>query len=132
MKKFHIILLSAVALFFVVTAFEINEQSPSYVPAGGDFAIPEDVQSILDKSCFGCHNVDAKSDKSKKKLMIDKLSGLSKAKLVGKLGEISEVVEANDMPPEKFLEKYPDKALTKEEAKILTQWADNAAEKLME
>ncbi|MCB0805654.1 MAG: heme-binding domain-containing protein [Bacteroidales bacterium] len=93
--------------------------------------IPEDVQTILDKSCFGCHNVDAKSDKAKKKLLLDELPTLSKAKIVAKLDDIHEVLEENEMPPEKFLEKYPDKALTDEEAARLKEWAENAANELM-
>lgn len=116
----------------MLTAFQNINSSTNYQPVAGDeFSIPEDVNAILDKSCFGCHNVDTKNDKGKKKLMIDQLGDLSKAKLVGKLGEISDVVEANDMPPAKFLEKYPDKALTEDEIKILKGWADKTVEDLM-
>jgi len=100
-------------------------------PEGEKLEIPSDIQDIFDKSCFGCHNADTKNDKGKKKLMIDKLSDLSKAKLVGKLDEIAEVVEENEMPPEKFLKKYPDNKLTEEEAKKLVDWANNLAEELM-
>ena len=129
MKKKLIILLPVTALFILLTAFHDNNQVQFASPADG-FEIPEDITVIFDKSCFGCHNVDAKSDKSKKKLMIDKLGALSKAKLLAKM-EISDVVKKNEMPPEKFLEKYPDNALTKEEAKRLKEWADEVADELM-
>jgi len=63
--------------------------------------------------------------------LIDQLTELSKAKLVAALDDIVEVLEENEMPPEKFLTKYPDKALTENEAKRLKEWANEAAEGLM-
>ena len=74
---------------------------------------------------------ESSNDKAKEKLLIDKLTELSKAKLVAKLDGIAEAVGKNEMPPEKFLAKYPDKALTKEEAKQLMDWAKAASEELM-
>jgi mono/diheme cytochrome c family protein len=132
MKNRLIVLLPAIALSIILTAF-ITENKPSprsYFQEDG-FTIPEDVNAIFDKSCFGCHNSESDSDKAKDKLTIDKLGELSKAKLVGKLGEIGEVVGKNEMPPEKFLAKYPDKALTGEEAKRLSEWTETAAEELL-
>ena len=133
MKKSGIIIwLPLTAVFFISTAF-ISIQSSSnnnLVPEDG-FAIPEDVNQIFEKSCFGCHNVESTNDKAKKKLLIDELSGLSKVKLVAALGDIGEVLEKNEMPPEKFLAKYPDNALTDEEAKRLKDWADEAVDELM-
>jgi len=118
--------------FFISTAFASFQPPPNtnHSPEEG-FAIPEDVNQIFEKSCFGCHNVEASSDKAKKKLLIDELSGLSKAKLVGKLGDIDETLAENEMPPKKFLEKYPDKALTADEAKRLKEWAEEAVNELM-
>lgn len=96
-----------------------------------NIVIPENIQAIIDHSCFGCHNVDSQSDKAKKKLLFDELAQLPKAKIVAKLGDISEMVGKGEMPPEKFLEKFPDKALSEEQAKTLKDWADNAAEELL-
>jgi hypothetical protein len=133
MKKSGIIIwLPLTAVFFISTAF-ISLQSSSnnnLVPEDG-FAIPEDVNQIFEKSCFGCHNLESSNDKAKKKFMIDELSGLSKAKLVAALGNIGEVLEENEMPPEKFLAKYPDKALTDDEAKRLKDWAEETVNELM-
>ncbi len=133
MKNSQTILLAVLTLTFIsLMSFTFSENKMNSAPNAGDkFEIPTDIQEIFDKSCFGCHNVDAQSHKSKKKLMIDKLVDLSKAKLVGKLDAITEVVNENEMPPEKFLAKYPDKKLTAEEAKTLKEWAKNAAEELM-
>jgi len=132
MKKTLIFILPVAAFFLILTAFQSVNNSPAVIAApGDDFAIPEDVSAIFDKSCFGCHNVESQAEKAQKKLLIDQLGDLSKAKLVGKLGEIGEVVEKNEMPPEKFLAKYPDKALTEEEVKRLVEWSESAANELM-
>jgi hypothetical protein len=123
------------SIFILVTAFLLSctfpEKNTSPTPMGDKFEIPTDIQEIFDKSCFGCHNSESKSDKAKKKMLFDKLFEISKSKLVAKLDAIAEVVEEYEMPPEKFLEKYPDKKLTKEEAKKLKEWAWEAAEELL-
>jgi len=93
--------------------------------------IPEDVNKIFEKSCIGCHNVDAKSEDAKDALLIDELPFLKKHKIVGKLDGIASTVQDGDMPPSKFLKKYPEKALTADESKKLTEWALQAAEDLM-
>jgi len=92
------------------------------------FNIPADVQSIIDKSCYGCHNSESSSIKGKMKLNFDKMPDMKTGKLVGKLSKISKSVKKGKMPPEKFLNKYPDKALTQEESNILTSWADILAQ----
>lgn len=132
MKKLNSILFPFISLAFLFLMSFTFPEGEGNIPANGDkFEIPDDIQTIFDKSCFGCHNTDTKNEKGKKKLMIDKLTNLSKAKLVGKLDGIAETVKENEMPPEKFLEKYPDNKLTEEEAKKLIDWANNTAEDLM-
>ncbi|GAB1454660.1 hypothetical protein MASR2M47_47160 [Draconibacterium sp.] len=93
--------------------------------------MPDNVKAIIEKSCFGCHNTDSKNDKAKDKLDLKTLGDLTTPKMIHALKEISEVVEENDMPPEKFLAKFPDKKLTDDEKKILMDWADNQAKSLM-
>ena len=132
MKKNLIIILPIALFFLMVTAFQSETKNEIPVGHPGDgFVIPDDVAEIMDNHCFGCHNADAKSDKAKKKLMIDQLGDLSKAKLVSSLGDIADVVKNDEMPPEKFLQKYPDKALSEEDAAKLKEWAESAAEELL-
>jgi mono/diheme cytochrome c family protein len=118
--------------FLLFTAFNpVDQSEKSPLNPAENFEIPDDIQNIFDKSCFGCHNTDSKSDKAKKKLLIDQMHELSKAKLVATLGDIKDVMEEGEMPPKKFLDKYPDKALTEEEAKKIKEWADKAADELL-
>ncbi len=93
--------------------------------------MPDNVKAIIEKSCFGCHNTDSKNDKAKEKLDLNTLGDMETLKKIHALKEISEVVEENDMPPAKFLEKFPDKKLTDGEKKTLMDWADNQAKSLM-
>ncbi len=132
MKNNLLILLPAAAFLLILTAFKTDSGIPSQSAVPSDeFSIPEDIAAIFDKSCYGCHNSESQSEKARNKLSIDKLGELSKAKLVGKLGKIEEVLEKNEMPPEKFINKYPDKKLAEEESIRLVEWAEKTADDLL-
>ena len=117
----------------VLIVFAIFLQSSTGINevAGNDLTIPEDVKVVLDNKCFGCHNVEAKSDKAKDKLLLDKINELSKAKVVAALGDINEVMVESKMPPEKFLEKKPEAKLTDDERQLLLEWSEKAADEMM-
>ena len=93
--------------------------------------MPEKVQVVVDKSCFGCHNTGSKNDDAKEKLDFKKLEGLSLIKKVSAYKNIEEAVEENEMPPKKFLERRPEKKLTDAEKKILMDWAKAEATALV-
>lgn len=94
-------------------------------------AMPDNVKALIEKSCFGCHNTDSKNDKAKEKLDLKTFNALGKKEMIHALGEIAETVEENEMPPAKFLEKFPDKKLTDAEKKILIDWAKSEGKALM-
>lgn len=94
------------------------------------FNIPDNVQEIIDNSCYTCHNNDSRTLKSKMKLNFDDLPGLKVSKQISKLMNISKVVKKGKMPLQKYIDKYPDKKLTNDQAVILSSWALNTAEKL--
>ena len=96
-----------------------------------DIDIPENVKTVLDNKCFGCHNVEATSDKAKDKLLLDQLDKLSKSKLVMTMGGIEEVIKEDKMPPAKFLEKKPEQKLTEDERDLIKDWAVSTADKLI-
>jgi hypothetical protein len=93
--------------------------------------MPDDVKAIIENKCFGCHNTDSKNDKAKEKLDLKTIDSLTSPKMISALKEIAEVVDENEMPPAKFLEKFPDKKLTDAEKKTLMDWANNEAKSLM-
>ena len=107
-----------------------NETYPIYSDANVSFEIPSDVQVIIDNSCYACHNNESRSEKSKDKLNFDQLPQMKISKQVGKLMKISKVVKKGKMPVEEFIEKYPDKALSKEDSERLSSWASTMAGEL--
>lgn len=121
--------LMTVALFFMNFSqpTELVNDNP---PAKQTIEIPDNVQEILDNSCYGCHNSESKNDKGKMKLKFDKLNDYKTHKAVGKLLDISEVVAENEMPPAKILKKYPNMTLTDEQKETLSAWAAETAKSL--
>jgi len=122
---FPIALIAVAVIFQSSILFNVNNG------VAGDVNIPEDVKSVLDNKCYGCHNMESQADKAKKKLLLDKLGDLSKAKLVAALSDIGEVAGEGSMPPEKFLEQKPEKKLTEDEQKLLVNWAEKAADEML-
>ena len=94
------------------------------------FEIPTDVQTIIDNSCYGCHNSESSSTKGKIKLKFDNMPNMKTGKLIGKLSKISKSVTKGKMPPEKILKEHPEIALSEEEADTLTKWANDLSKKL--
>lgn len=132
MKK-YMFLLFATALGFGLLSFTQESKTASIeTPLNPQFEIPENVQSVIDKSCYGCHNSESQNEKGVKKLQWDKLGDMKTHKLIGKLTDIADVTANSDMPPAKFLEKKPEATPTAVEKKILTDWAESTAKKLAE
>ena len=100
-------------------------------PVKGELTMPENVKAIVDKSCFGCHNTDSRNEDAKEDLDFKTFDSLSKIKKIGALKHIGEVVEKGEMPPKRFLERFPEKELTEEEAKVLTEWVKKEASALI-
>lgn len=93
--------------------------------------MPENVKAVVKKSCFGCHNTDSKNEDAKEELDFKKLGNLSIIKKIGSYKEIGEAVEEGEMPPKKFLQRYPDKALSADDKKLLLNWSKKEAEALV-
>jgi hypothetical protein len=115
-------------LFLFVTIVVFASDKPT---AENSPKIPENVKAIIDKSCFGCHNTSSRNEDAKEDLDFKKLDGLSFIKKISAYKHIGEVVEENEMPPKRFLEKKPEKKLTDKEKEILIAWAKKEAETLV-
>jgi len=115
-----------VSLSFVLFSFTKNANE-DYISNYELMAldIPENIQSIISNKCMGCHSDESKPGKSKSKLNFDKLTNgeYSTGKVISKLDKITKILSKDKMPPQKFLDKYPDKKLTKEESKLISDWA---------
>jgi hypothetical protein len=132
MKK--IVLFSMLPLMTIILFVAAQNYSPTPAPAPEDIELgwPDDVMVIIERACFDCHTKDASNIKSKGALNFNKWTKYKLSKKVGKLNDISEVLKENKMPPEKYINKYPDKGLSDEEIAVIANWANKEADKLME
>ncbi|MEJ2596203.1 MAG: heme-binding domain-containing protein [bacterium] len=131
MKKYALIL-SVILLGIGLISFtgkKDNKENLVYADENA-MEIPENVQQVIDKSCYGCHNSESRSEKGKKKLQWDKLGEMKTYKLVGKLTDIADIIGEGEMPPKDFLSKKPEATPTAVEKKILSEWAESTARKL--
>ena len=134
MKKLAIITFT-LTIGFVSMSF-INNANSTTVEANkivilSDNGNPDgEVNAIIDSKCYGCHNSESKNNKGRKKLSFDTMDKLSIYKQIGKYEGIHEAVLESEMPPKKFLAKYPDKALTSNEKEVLIAWAKSKGEEL--
>ena len=117
-------------IFSNFTYVKLNLDSP---PEEKQLNMSEEVKSVIDQSCFGCHNSESKNIKGKNKLNFDRIGQkYSAIKSAGKLKDIAEVIQENEMPASKFLKNYPDKALTEDQKTLLIEWALAESKKYME
>ena len=114
------------AFFFMLTIVAWGTNKPTKTNA-----MPDDVKAVIENSCFGCHNTDSRNEDGKKELDFNKLDSLSKIKMISTYKEIGEVLEKNEMPPKKFLERFPEKALSEDHKQLLLDWSKKEAEALV-
>ena len=107
--------------FFLLPAFTA-EDSPG-------LKFPKKVNAIIQNKCYGCHNNESKGDRPKEKLNWDALASLPADQQAEKLAAIQKVLEKGSMPPERFLERSPEKKLTEKETACMQKWASRAAKK---
>ncbi len=117
-----------IVLFIAVSTVIIARDNPVKTPVP---KMPDNVKVIVEKSCFGCHNTDSKNEDAKEDLDFKKLDTLSDLKKIGAYKHIVEVLEKDEMPPKKVLEKRPQMKLTEDEKKTLMDWAKKEAETLV-
>jgi len=124
MKKVLVLLSITGLLIFLFQSFIFKPEAGSY--------FPDDIKVVLKTSCYDCHSNDASNDKSKGALNFDQWSDYKSTKMISKLDDIQEVVVEDKMPPEKYLKKYPEKALTDDVKTLVSSWVEEELEKLME
>ncbi|NQU32673.1 MAG: heme-binding domain-containing protein [Bacteroidetes bacterium] len=126
---FLVFTISAISLTILSFTIKNNSKVLSGNTDVTVYEVPADVQEIIDNSCYGCHNTDSESTKSKMKLNFDDMSNLKQGKLVGKLHRIYNAVNDGDMPLKKFIDKYPDKKLSDSDTEKLKSWANDLMNK---
>ncbi len=132
MKKTVFTAIAIIAASLALLAFTNSSKTVTNPPQEkAAAAFPEDVQKILETSCFDCHSDASTNVKSKGKLNFSKWADLSDAKKVGKMEAMGEEIKEGNMPPEKYLSKFPDHALTQEKKDVINKWISEESAKLM-
>ena len=131
--KVIIPIISFIVFFTLLPKSELNQVQSINTKPSYSILIPANIQSILDKSCVGCHSSDSKNFKGKMKLNLDHFTDgkYSKGKLIAKLRGMAKVLTKKSMPPKKFRAKYPDKVLTAQENSVLLDWVKVQGHDLM-
>jgi len=125
--------LFAIFMVFLLSNFTLTNNIISFSSdENSEYNIPIEISGIIQNSCYGCHHTDSENEKGKKKLDFDKIGGEYNAiKSAGKLRDISKVLVEKEMPPEKFLTHYPEKALSDSDYKKLSDWAKEMSGNLL-
>lgn len=132
MKK---ILLALSACFLTIVLFSAFPTGKPQIPHKDNSTLlklfPANVGSVLDNSCFRCHTTGSKNADAKKEVNFNEWEKYSIIKKVNKLKKMCETVTEGEMPPEKFLNIFPQKKLTEEEVKVLCDWVKTESESMV-
>lgn len=129
-KAFYYILFSVFAVFLFVAA-QTPQPASLASPDDPQLGWPDDIMALIEQSCFDCHSSESGNLKAKQKLNFSNWADYKLSKQVGKLSDISDEVGEGKMPPEKYISKNPEKALSKENIERIKDWASAESEKLM-
>jgi len=127
--KISLLVILAIALF-VRARYNDHAKDVSMRQQVG-ITFPADVKAVIDNKCYGCHSKDGKSKEAKEGLLWDSIPLYPKARQITVLDDIAEVLEKGEMPPKEVIEKYPEAAISPEEAALLKKWAETTADGLM-
>jgi len=128
--KRGLLIFSMLVFAFALMNFTRSVSKTTTNTQASSIQIPDDVNQIIQNSCYGCHNSDSKNMKAKMKLKFDGLDAMQTFKAIGKLTKVAKEVEEDKMPPARFLKNYPDKALSDKDKQRLISWATDTAKSL--
>jgi len=93
---------------------------------------PENVAVLIENSCQGCHSTDSKNVEAKEDLDFQKWDEYKLTKQISLLNDICKMVEEDNMPPAKMLERFPEKALSGEDKKVICDWTKKETQVMMQ
>ena len=131
MKRSGILLVATAFVIAIFIQMKLNRENSSASETMEEYKFPKKVKAIIDKSCYGCHSEKGRSDDAKEALRWDMMGEYDKGKLVSVMDEIIEVIEKEEMPPKKMVERKPEIKPTEKEYATLMKWAEKEADKLL-
>ncbi|NVO03221.1 MAG: heme-binding domain-containing protein [Bacteroidetes bacterium] len=124
MKKTSLILI-AICVVSVLTALALSPEKSNQkneIVLKGTTAIPDSVNVILKKSCFGCHSEGGKKS-ALFELNLEKWDTYTPKKQAEKAMKMASEMKDGSMPPEGFTKKNPSAAPTKKQISTVSNWA---------
>jgi len=73
MKNLSLLLSITLSVIILMSFTNKNKAVKTYELSEVNYTVPNDIQEIINNSCYGCHNSDSKSKKGKMKLNFDKM-----------------------------------------------------------
>lgn len=132
MKTARMIMVGVAVLLISSLTIKGSEVQPEDVQQAKVIATMSDsVNAIVKNSCFGCHNSMSRNDKAKEDLSFDHWADMKTIHKIGILQDITSTVEEGEMPPKRFLERNPDKALDADQKKLLLDWVKSESDVLL-
>lgn len=142
-----LLIVFVVIQFFRPTQNKAEGRQTSYL--GEVYAVPTDVQAILNKACMDCHSnntnypwysnvqpvawwLDGHIVDGKKHLNFDSFLVYTPKRQDHKMEEVIEMVEDNHMPLNSYTWIHTDAKLTEEEKKKLISWAESVRQEITE
>lgn len=123
MKNFSRILsLTVVAIFMVFILIPVNAFSQKKTEQQTLAAFPDNVSGIFKNSCVGCHS-DQSNGKAKIFMNLSNWDKLSAKKQAKEGKQINKQVAKGSMPPEGFLKRKPEAAVTPEQKNSILAWS---------
>jgi mono/diheme cytochrome c family protein len=121
-----IILLSFILYAFTLRQSVKSESSDIKVVQG----FPEEIMKILTNSCYDCHTSNSQNKAASFLMDFKKWDEYKDSKKAQLLIKIDQEVSEKGMPPKKYLEDNPCRALSDEQIKLVSKWAKEEAAKL--
>ncbi len=117
------------SIILIHTMMLKGNSHPNTTEPKDDF--PKKVSGILSNSCYDCHTTGSQADKALDALDFKQWEAYKLTKKISLLTKICEVVEKGEMPPEKYLNKNPGKALSESDIKTICNWTKKESENLI-
>jgi mono/diheme cytochrome c family protein len=115
---FVAVIFSAITVFSLIPVDAYSQKKTQQETLS---AFSDPVSGIFKNSCVGCHS-DQSNSKAKTFLNLSEWDKLSLKKQVKTGKSIYKIVNKGAMPPQSFLKRKPDAALTAEQVESIGSW----------
>jgi hypothetical protein len=135
MKKiFYSSLVTIMFVIFAALQFPTNPTSEKLAPGQMqviEIDFPENVKTLIERSCTDCHSDESGNFKAKGKLNFSKWNEYTPTKKVSRLTAICEEITDGKMPKKSYVKKHPEKALTAAEIETICKWTEEESKKIV-